>query len=59
MATIACIEESGWCDIARGLRPKLDEGHHSIPAAETISDHSSAGIGTLEYSERGFWPKGY
>ena len=52
MATIACIEESGWCDIARGLRPKLDEGHHSISDAETIQDHSSAGIGT----ERGLRP---
>ena len=36
------------------LRPKLDKGHHSIPAAETIQDldHSSAGIGTLQYFER-------
>ena len=34
-------------------QPKLDKGHHLIPAAEAIQDHSSAGIAILEYLLKG------
>ena len=47
----AALYRRVWCIefCAVGRQPKLDKGHHSIHAAETIQDHSSAGIGILEY----------